>query len=45
MVIDDDVTMENKEIIEMLRKKFARVSGVLDERRRRRRWGMGGRVW
>lgn len=35
MVINDDVTMENEEIIETLRKKFARVSAVLDERGRR----------
>lgn len=35
MVINDDVSMENEEIIETLRKKFARVSAVLDERGRR----------
>jgi hypothetical protein len=35
MVINDDVAMENEEIIETLRKKFARVSAVLDERGRR----------
>ena len=35
MVMGDDVDMEAKDIIETLRKKFERVSGVLDERGRR----------
>jgi hypothetical protein len=35
MVMGDDVGMETEDIIETLRKKFERVSGVLDERGRR----------
>ena len=35
MVMDDDIGMETEDIIEMLRKKFARVAPVLDERGRR----------
>lgn len=35
MVIGDDIGMETEDIIETLRKKFERVSGVLDERGRR----------
>jgi len=35
MVMGDDVDMEAEDIIETLRKKFARVAPVLDERGRR----------
>ena len=35
MVMGDDIGMETEDIIETLRKKFERVSGVLDERGRR----------
>jgi hypothetical protein len=35
MVMGDDVGTETEDIIETLRKKFERVSGVLDERGRR----------
>ena len=35
MVIGDDIGMETEDIIETLRKKFARVAPVLDERGRR----------
>jgi len=35
MVMGDDISMETENIIETLRKKFERVSGVLDERGRR----------
>ena len=53
MVMGDDIGMETEDIIETLRKKFERVSGVLNERGRRRcgrqpkrtPWGMGGKVW
>jgi len=34
-VTGDDVDMEAEDIIETLRKKFERISGVLDERGRR----------